>query len=134
MMYALDTNIISYFIQGDNQVRMRLYQVLHNGDMVIIPPIVYYEVLRGFRHKSAPKKEWAFSQMCAMYPVGEMKLTMWQCAAGLYGARRKAGKSVDDTDILIAAYCIVNGYTFVTNNTKHFEGIEDLPLVDWTQV
>ena len=134
MTYALDTNIISYFIQGDNQVRMRMYQTLNNGDMVIIPPIVYYEILRGFRHKAAPKKEWAFSQMCVMYSVGEMKLSMWQCAAKLYGARRKTGKPIDDTDILIAAYCIVNGYTLVTNNTKHFEGIEDLPLVDWTKV
>ena len=133
MIYALDTNTISYFLQGDNQVRTRLYQTLNNGDMVVIPPIVYYEILRGFRYKASPKKEWAFAQMCALYPVGEMKLSMWQCAADLYGARRKAGKSVDDTDILIAAYCIVNGYTLATNNTKHFTAIEGLPLVDWTQ-
>jgi len=131
MIYALDTNTVSYFIQGDKQVRTQLYKALDNGDTVSIPPVVYYEILRGFRHKPAPKKEWAFAQMCALYPVGEMKLSAWQYAADLYGNRRKTGKPVDDTDLLIAALCVVNGYTLVTNNTKHFVGIEGLSLVDW---
>lgn len=36
-----------------------------------------------------------------------------------------------DSDILIAAYCIVNDYTLVTDNTSDFERIEGLKFVNW---
>ena len=39
--------------------------------------------------------------------------------------------TVDDADILIAAFCIKHGLTPVTNNLKHFEDIEELPLANW---
>jgi len=32
----------------------------------------------------------------------------------------------NDADVLIAAHCIVNGYTLVTDNTKDFERIAEL--------
>jgi len=44
---------------------------------------------------------------------------------------RKTGKTICDADILIAAHCIVNGYTLITHNTKHFENIEGLLLENW---
>jgi tRNA(fMet)-specific endonuclease VapC len=34
-------------------------------------------------------------------------------------------------DIFIAAHCIVNGYTLVTDNTKDFERIDGLDIVNW---
>jgi predicted nucleic acid-binding protein len=36
-----------------------------------------------------------------------------------------------DGDIFIASHCIVNGYTLVTNNTKDFNRIEELKIVNW---
>jgi len=60
-----------------------------------------------------------------------MNLAAWEEAATIYAQTRKAGRPVDDNDILIAAFCIVNGYTLVTNNTKHFTDINSLLIVDW---
>ena len=36
-----------------------------------------------------------------------------------------------DSNILIAAFCIVHDYTLVTHNVRHFEGIRDLKVEDW---
>ena len=133
MTYALDTNIISYWIRKNEEVVKHLNLILRQGNKIVIPPTTYYEIRRGFKHKSAPGKEFAFSLMCKAYEIGTMNLTAWEEAANIYAYTRKAGKPVEDTDILIAAFCIVNGHTLVTHNTKHFEGVKDLLLVDWIE-
>ncbi len=131
MTYALDTNILSYFIQGDEKIISRLRGALAEGHSLIIPPVAYYEIRRGFKHKAASQKERAFNDMCALYPIGEMNLAAWECAADIYAECCRRGRRTQDDDILIAAFCIVNGYPLVTNNTKHFEGIEGLSLLNW---
>jgi len=53
-------------------------------------------------------------------------------AADIYAERKALGKPIDDGDLLIAAQCINHGYVLVTNNTKHFQDITGLKIVDWT--
>ena len=134
MIYAIDTNIVSYFIREDENIISRFRAALAAGHSIIIPPVTYYEIRRGFKHKDAPKKEKAFDRMCTMFPIGEMSLSAWEQAADIYGKTRRAGNPVEDTDIINAAYCIVNGYTLVTNNEKHFDGIDDLIFENWIEI
>ena len=131
MIYALDTNIVSYFIQDNERVIARIRAALSDGNTFIIPPVTYYEIRRGFKRKTAPRKEKVFSRMCALYPIGEMSLAAWECAAEIYGDSCQQGKLIPDDDILVAAFCIVNDYTLVTHNVRHFEHIEGLKLVNW---
>lgn len=133
MTYAPDTNIVSYFIQEDKYIISQFRSILASGHSIIIPPSTYYEIRRGFKHKSSPRKEKAFTRMCGLYKIGEMSLPAWEQAAAIYGATRKAGNPIEDTDILIAAFCIVNDYTLVTNNVKHFKDIDGLKLVNWAE-
>jgi predicted nucleic acid-binding protein len=133
MTYALDTNIISYFVQGSPHISLRLREALARGDSFVIPPVAYYEIRRGFKHRAAPAKERAFAGICSAYPVGAMGIAAWELAAGIYADLRNAGRAVEDADILIAAFCIENGHTLVTNNTKHFEGISELRLANWAE-
>ena len=133
MTYALDTNIISYWIQKNKQIAERVNKTIKQGDMIVIPPATYYEIRRGFNHKSAPGKEYAFNLMCKSYTIGEMNMAAWEVAADIYGKSRRAGTPIEDTDILIAAFCIVNGYTLVTNNLKHFDRIDGLQLENWAE-
>ena len=121
MIYALDTNSVSYFIQGHSRVSALLRKVLADGHFLIIPPITYYEIRRGFLRKSAPAKERVFERICTMYPIGEMNIAVWEYAARLYAELSRAGQMIEDADILIAAFCIVGGYTLVTHNTRHFK-------------
>jgi predicted nucleic acid-binding protein len=48
MIYALDANAISYFIRGNERVTLHIKTALENRDDIIIPPVAYYEIRRGF--------------------------------------------------------------------------------------
>ncbi len=62
-----------------------------------------------------------------------MNTRAWDEAARIYAALKQRGKIIDDADILIAAYCIVSGFTLITANVRHFERIEGLQWVNWTE-
>ena len=44
ILYALDTNIVSYFLKGDKTITARVKQEMRNGNDLIIPPFVYFEI------------------------------------------------------------------------------------------
>ena len=131
--YALDTNIISFLLRGDRGLQIKVYQEANNGKGVIIPPIAYYEAKRGLIDYHAPKKLAAFERLCEMLGVDDMDMETLDKAAGIYATLKKAGRLIEDSDILIAASCIARGYTLITDNTRHFERIEGLKHVNWVE-
>jgi predicted nucleic acid-binding protein len=46
--------------------------------------------------------------------------------AGIYALLHPQGKPIDDTDNLIAAFCLVNGCTRATDNGCHIERVDGL--------
>ena len=44
MFYALDTNIISYFLKGDITIIRKMEEEMRKGNDFVIPPIVYFEI------------------------------------------------------------------------------------------
>ena len=131
MTYTFDTNIVSYFIQSDMGIAKKIREVIAANNSIVISPVTYFEIRRGFKLKAAPKKEQGFSRMCTVYPIGEMSLPVWEQAADIYAACRKSGVTIGDSDILIGAFSIVNGYTLVTNNARHFISISGLKFIVW---
>ena len=131
MTYALDTNTIIHLLKHTPSVLTWRDSELANGAKLIIPPYVNYELKRGFRYVKATAKERSYKILCSRYPVGEMRYETWDLAATIYSDLRLAKYTIGDADILIAAFCIVDGYTLVTNNTKDFQNISNLQLVDW---
>jgi len=57
-------------------------------------------------------------------------------AALAYGeiraALEKAGTVIGSMDMLIAAQAVALGVPLVTNNTREFERVSDLDVLDWT--
>lgn len=45
---------------------------------------------------------------------------------------RKQGLLIDDFDILIGATAMANNMIMVTNNTTHFNRLENIVIEDWT--
>jgi len=131
MIYALDTNILSYMLRGDRCVGERYLLESNEGHECVIPPIAYYEIRRGLLAVNATAKLRNFDELCFEFKVGDMNFHIWNEAAKIYAAGRQMGRVIEDADIFIAAFCIANRYTLVTNNTKHFEGIENLLLTNW---
>jgi len=132
MIYALDSNIISFLLKDNSVVYENFDRATEDGSSCIIPPISYYEVKRGLMFSGATTKANDFDVLCREFGVGAMSEPMWNEAARIYTDRRRKGRMIEDADLFIAAFCIVNGYTLVTNNTKHFEGIDNLTFVDWS--
>jgi predicted nucleic acid-binding protein len=131
IVFALDTNIISYLLKDDQTVLEHYRKELSNGNEYIIPPISYYEIKRGLLLRNALKKADAFDRLCDVLGVGEMDTVAWDEAAKIYALSNQYGRPTEDADIFIAAFCLVNDYTLVTNNAKHFQNIEGLKFVNW---
>jgi predicted nucleic acid-binding protein len=131
--YALDTNIVSYILRGDEPVGECVRRAISEGAEILIPPIVYYEVARGFLLRSAPVKEFQWKRLCGVFQVGTDTREVFDCAAGLYADTRLRGYAVEDADLLIAAFCLVSGCVLVTNNIRHFSVISGLRVENWTE-
>jgi len=133
-MYALDTNIIIHLLQNTPNVCQKFDNaVMAEEAKIVIPPYVNFEILRGFRYVSAPRKEKTYKQLCNNCDIGEMNRDIWECAAEIYANLRRAHFTVEDADILVAAFSVKNGYKLVTGNTKDFENIVGLQIVNWTK-
>ena len=129
--YALDADIISRFINGNEHVSDSIRSILAQGGSFMIPPSVYFEIRRAFIRKPSPDKERTFDCICALFPIGETNLAVWECAARIYADSRTSNKSV--SDILTAAFCIFSGCRLVTGGAKRFDGIDGLLLADWKE-
>ncbi|MDR1068594.1 MAG: type II toxin-antitoxin system VapC family toxin [Clostridiales Family XIII bacterium] len=130
--FALDTNIVSYILRGNETVLRRLEATIKAGNQIIIPPIVYYEIRRGLLAKNAATQIAQFDELLAEIEVAGIDISTLDIAASTYAALKNAGKPISDADLLIGAYCIKNNFTLVTNNIKHFEIIDGLDLVNWS--
>jgi len=129
--YALDTNIVSYLLRGDKEIQERIYYEVKKGEGLIILPIVYYEVKRGLIDKNALVKFATFERLCSMFGIDCMDTKTLDIAANIYADRKQKGQQIEDADILIAASCVAHEYILVTNNERHFLGINGLKITNW---
>ena len=59
-----------------------------------------------------------------------MTTEIWEKAVEIWVKLKAKGRLIGDGDIFIAAFCIVNDYTLITNNIKHYENIKDLQIIN----
>ncbi len=133
-MYALDSNIITYALKGDARIRQKMKEATAGGNSLIMPYVVYYEIKRWLLELGAKAKQRIFDRlMDGSFSLEPLDKEVWDKASTIYVEARRKGKPIDDADILIAAFCIVNGCTLVTNNARHFEYINGLKFVNWAE-
>jgi predicted nucleic acid-binding protein len=104
---------------------------IESGEEIVIPPLVHYEIKRGFACKSAPKRENSYNILTEQCLVGEMDEEVLERGASIYASLYSNKRTIDDVDLLIAAFCIVGEYTLITHNVKHFKVINGLKIDDW---
>lgn len=61
MTYVLDTNIIIHYLRKEPNVHQNIEEAVLQGDIMIVPNVVNYEMKRGFRVSSAPQKEKSYN-------------------------------------------------------------------------
>ena len=133
MIYALDTNIISYILRNAKGVKQRWKEEEEHGNPSVIPLVAYYEVKRGLIDANATEKLGALEQVCKTVKVEGLTIQDAHTASRIYAELKKQRSLIDDADILIAAQALTRGHILVTNNVKHFERVDGLQFVNWAE-
>ncbi|MCL2253471.1 MAG: PIN domain-containing protein [Lachnospiraceae bacterium] len=131
MIYALDSNIISYMLKNDKSVNRHFENTIKDTDSYVIPPIVFYEVKRWLMIRNATTQYKRFTALYEKSIKSNMTVRMWEKSIDIYVKLKTEGKMIDDADIFIASFCIVNGYILITNNEKHFKHMDGLNIENW---
>ena len=128
----IDTDTLSFFFRGDENVIEHFKKYLKKFDKINISIITYYEILSGLKYKDAKKMLSSFlkfSEQNSIFPLSQNSI---EVSAIIYSNLRKNGNLIDDIDLLIAGVAISNDMILITHNTKHFDRIDNLSIEDWT--
>lgn len=138
MTYALDTNTISFLIRGEGNIDTYFQkEIVEDGNLYVIPFIVVYELRRWLRDRPT-KVTRVFAEYFErlfqhIQHEAQMPSDVWDKAVDVYIMLKQRGQLISDADILIAAYCLANDYTLVTDNTDDFSRIDGLEIVNWKE-
>jgi len=128
--YLLDTNIISFYLKGDMSLKEKLSDNINSLSVSIIS---YYEIVSGLQSINASKRIKEFEKFCDLIEIVNLNKESILASCKIYSNLKNTGKLIDDIDILIAGIALSNNYTFITDNTKHFERIKTLKVENWKQ-
>ena len=134
MLYMLDTNIISYYAEGNQNVIENLEKHILSGDDIGISVVAFYEVERGLKYKNASKKLSDFYGFASHCTIFDLSLKEMQAASSIYAELRKNGKLIEDSDMFIGASALTNNAIPVTNNEEHLGRIQGLRIENWTKI
>lgn len=132
MKLLLDTNICIYIIKQQPASVLKHFLEYQIGD-IGISSITHSELCYGVaKSQHQDKNSKALDQF-----ITPLEVVPFDDAAALaYGTIRaileKAGTPIGAMDMLIAAHAIALGIPLVTNNTREFERVAGLAVVDWT--
>ncbi len=131
MNYLLDTNICIFYLNGKFDMKTKIERVgLTN---CYISEITVAELKFG-AEKSGREEE---KRLIISEFISKMQIVPIFSSLDLYAIEKarlsNEGMITDDFDLLIGVSAIVNTMIMVTNNTKHFERIQNIELQDWTK-
>ncbi len=127
----LDTDIISYYMRGNEQVVLNYTQHIDLQGFVYVSRISVLEILGGLKIKNATNQIQRFRNFLAQNQILELTPEASEIASDIFAELHKQGKHSGNYDILIASTAIAHDLTLCTNNTKDYENILNLSLVNW---
>jgi len=128
--YLLDTNICIYLLKGLFGLVAKIEVV--GIDNCFLSEITIAELKYGAENSDFPKKNLEkiekLQEMFIVIPI----FNSLDIYAKEKSRLKKAGKILDDFDLLIGATAIFNNLTLVTRNVSDFERLEEIEMEDWT--
>lgn len=120
----LDTDTISYYLRGDEQIKQKLHKYHQQLSSTVIN---YAELIYGLKKrdnkKYLPKVLLIFDNIITKKSA--------DIFVSLKSKMSKVGIIVADMDLMIASIAIANDEILITNNIKHFSKIDDLIIKSW---
>jgi tRNA(fMet)-specific endonuclease VapC len=129
--YALDANIVSYFLKNNVSIQNRISMEKDRGNNFMIPPTVYFEIRNWLLKNNSQKRMVFFEKMYSEKGIGVIDQNVLDIASNVKIKLQEQGKGISDDDLFIAAYCLKHNLPLVTNNTRHFMNVEGLEILNW---
>ena len=130
-MYLLDTNILSYWMRGNEAVLERLKR--RSPAELSMSVITLAEILYGIE-KSAHRKQERRSKIEQIRALLDI-YAFDQAAASEYAIVRaqleRQGLPISERDVQIASIALANDLTVITHNVKEFGRVKNLVVEDW---
>jgi tRNA(fMet)-specific endonuclease VapC len=128
--FLLDTNICIYFLKGKYDLISKIEKTGINKCFIseITVAELKYGAEKSERVLDNRKKVELFINQFTVIPIFS--------SLDIYSKEKarlsKTGTIIDDFDLLIGSTAISNEMTLVTNNTKHFNRLKGIKIIDWT--
>jgi predicted nucleic acid-binding protein len=123
---VVDSSVwIGYFNAADDPAALMLDQLLDHGEVrLVVPDLVLFEVLRGFRHERDHRQARLLMETLSIEAVGGADMAL--AAAQHYRSLRAQGITVrSPIDVLVATFCIERDYALL-HRDRDFDAFEDL--------
>ncbi|KAB8317714.1 type II toxin-antitoxin system VapC family toxin [Tolypothrix campylonemoides VB511288] len=124
---ALDTSVAVRFLNGDTAIVSRVLALPE----VVLPIVVVGELLFGAENSSRPLQNLPryleFIEACVVLPLGRKTAAVY---AQTRLALKQKGRPIPMNDVWIAAQCLEQGWTLVTDDTD-FNDVDGLMLERW---
>ena len=132
-MYLLDTNIISYWMRGDQSLIEKIKS--HSPSDLFLSTVTLAEILYGIEKSPVKKKErrTKIIHICAHIGIHPFDEPAAEKYALIRAELEREGLIISERDLQIAAIAIANRLCIVTHNTKEFSRVKDLMIEDWAQ-
>jgi len=117
---VVDSSVwIDFFIDRPTAACDELDRLLADGQTrLVVPDLVLYEVLRGFREERALRQARLLLQTLSIEPCGGEALAL--AAAEHYRHLRARGITVRSSiDVMVAAFCIENDYLLLHSDRDY---------------
>ena len=133
-MILLDTNVVIAILNDrPASVRDRLRIALDEGEDVGISSLVVFELRYGADRSAHPERNHARIDDLLAGPLTVLPFTTEDAAAA--GAIRaqlaKQGTPIGPFDVLIAGQAVARALPVVTANTREFERVPSLNVINW---
>ena len=125
-MLVVDSGVwIDFFNAADGPASQVLAQLLDHGEVrLVVPDLVLFEVLRGFRHERDYRQARRLMESLSIETTGGTELA--QTAAQHDRSLRALGTTVRSAiDVLLATFCIERDYALL-HRDRDFDAFEDL--------
>jgi tRNA(fMet)-specific endonuclease VapC len=125
----LDTDSVSFFLRGRGHVVSEMLR--RPRSEVCVSAITIAELRYGAARRKSSKLDALIDKFVAAVDVMSFDAACAARYGTLAAELAHRGEPIGDFDALIAAHALNIGATLVTNNTKHFQRIRGLRIVNW---
>jgi tRNA(fMet)-specific endonuclease VapC len=110
-------------IKGISPAFERYGEAVAQGARFVLSLVVHYQMTRYLRLTGASRLLRKYTDLIANWTLVGLDREDWDTAIDLWVARHRAGRPIEDADLLIAVTALKAGAILVTNNVSHFDGL-----------